>query len=358
MNVQMLRDERATRVELASDVLAQQQKFSANPFRGLGVRRIAEELIRQEYHLDHVPPVAEVVRFAMQTTGDFAAVLESTARKQLLNAYNAAAPTYRLWCKPSTSPDFKSMTRVRLSETPTFLAVPEGAQITIGLMSDSKETYSLATYGRGVSFTRQMLINDDLQAFNSITSAFGQQAARLENKVVYLILATNSNMADVHPLFDDANHHNTGTGALSNTSLDSAFAKMGVQLGLDGSTVLNLVPKFLIVPKALESTARSLVLPTGPNLVASSQNWFADRLVVVGDGELDTNGSGLVKWYAAASPDEAPGIEFCHLEGQEGPQFIRKDNEQGVLGIQFYAYLDFAAKAVDWRSLYYSTGAA
>jgi hypothetical protein len=134
------------------------------------------------------------------------------------------------------------------------------------------------------------------------------------------------------------------------------FGKMGAQLGVDGVTVLNLIPKFIIVPKAKEATARASVLATGPNLAASSQNWFAGRLEPVADGELDTNGSGTTKWFGAADPAIAPGIEYCHLEGAEGPQFIRKDNEQGVLGIQFYGYLDFAAKAVDWRSLYYSTG--
>lgn len=360
--IQLVSDEVSKRREALSDAVAGLMDSKArkddpqNPFIGLSIKQIASESVRLQLGLRGPAPMAKVVELSMQNTADFAYVLENVARKQLLNRYEAIAPTYRIWCRRSTTPDFKTMSRVRLSEAPSFLVVPEGAQITIGTMSDSREQYALATHGRGVSFTRQMLINDDLGAFNDMIGAFGAQAARLENKTVYAILYANANMADGNALFDNSNHHNTGTGAIGNAAFDAMFGVMGAQLGLDGVTVLNLVPKFLIVPKAKEATAIANLMPTGPNLAASSQNWFAGRLTPVADGELDTNGSGTTKWYAAADPDLFPGIEYCHLEGAEGPQFIRKDNESGILGIQFYAFLDFAAKAVDWRSLYYSTG--
>lgn len=328
-----------------------------NPFIGLSIKQIAEESVRQEHGFRTTLAMNKVVELAMQTTSDFSNVLENVARKQLLAAYQYAEPTYRMWCKPSTSPDFKTMSRVRLSETPSFVVVPEGAQITIGKMSDSKESYSLATYGRGICFSMQMLINDDLGAFNDLITQFGIQAARLENKTIYAILYANANMADNNPLFDNTYHKNTGTGALGNTAFDLMFATMAKQTGLDGLTVLNLIPKFLIVPKAKEGTAITTLIPTGPNLAATSQNIYSGRLQIVADAELDTNGSGTTKWYAAADPAFAPGIEYCHLQGQEGIQLIRKDNEQGILGLTFYAYLHFAAKAVDWRPLYYSTGA-
>lgn len=356
----LVRDEVDTRRELMGAAvfgMMSPKNFkedSHNPFIGLTLKQIAEESVRIQNGLRSVPKMSDVVTMAMQTTADFAAVLENTARKQLLAMYQYANPTYRVWTKQSTTPDFKTMTRVRLGETPEFLKVPEGAQITIGLMTDSKESYSLATYGRGISFTRQMLINDDLGAFNDLIGQFGVQAARLENKTVYSILNTNANMADGIALFF-ASHYNLGTGVIGNTALDAMFTAMGTQKGIDAKTILNLTPKYLIVPKAKEATARAAVMLIGPNVKSSDQNWFAGRLEVVADAELD--GTSTVVWYGAAEPGFAPGIEYCHLEGQTGPQFIRKDNESGVLGIQFYAYLDFAAKAVDWRPLYKSSGA-
>jgi hypothetical protein len=330
-----------------------------NPFIGLSLKQIAQESTRLQLGMRGLPKDDMVIKMAMQVTSDFAAVLETTSRKQMLNGYDYAQPSYRVWTKRTTTPDFKTMTRVRLTETPGFLKVPEGAQITIGTMTDSKESYALATYGRGISFSRQMLINDDLGAFNDLVFQFGVQAARLENKSVYYILnnghAAAMNMADGIPIFTDATHYNSKTGVIGNTALDTGFGAMKAQKGLDGVTILNLNAKYLIVPAAKESTARAAVMVLGPNIKASDQNWFGGRLEVVADAELD--GTSTAMWYLAADPGIAPGIEVCFLQGQEGPQFIRKENENGILGIQFYGYEDFAAKCVDYRPLYKSSGA-
>jgi hypothetical protein len=358
--VRVMRDETDTRRELMGSavfgLMSPKDKVqdTQNPFRGLSIFQIAQESVRLQHGLAGLPTKANIATLAMQSTADFANVLENSARKQLQARYQYANPTYRLWTKRSTTPDFKTMSRPRLGEAPTFIGVPEGAQITLGTMSDSKETYGLATYGRGLSFTRQMLINDDVNAFNDLIGAFGVQAARLENKTVYAILTANAAMSDGVTLFHGT-HGNSGTGVIGNTALDAMFTAMGVQKGIDGVSVLNLTPKFLIVPKAKESTARAALMAIGPNVKASDQNWFAGRLEPIADAELDATSTAV--WYAACDPSEAPGIEYAHLEGAEGPQFIRKDNESGVLGVQFYAYLDFAAKAIDWRPLYYSTGA-
>ncbi len=360
VRTQVLRDEADTRRELMGaavfGMLSPKDRVvdSNNHFIGLSILQIAQESVRLQYGLAGVPTKQNIANLAMQATADFTNVLENSARKQLQARYEYANPTYRMWTKKSTTPDFKTMSRPRLGEVPQFLTVPEGAQITLGTMSDSKETYGLATYGRGVSFTRQMLINDDLNAFNDLIGAFGVQAARLENKTVYAILTANAAMSDSVTLFH-ATHGNSGTGVIGNTALDAMFTAMAVQKGIDGISVLNLSPRFLIVPKAKESTARAALMQIGPNVKASDQNWFSGRLEPIADAELD--GTSTAVWYGACDPATAAGIEYAHLEGAEGPQFIRKDNESGILGIQFYAFIDFAAKALDWRPLYYSTGA-
>ena len=86
----------------------------------------------------------------------------------------------------------------------------------------------------------------------------------------------------------------------------------------------------------------------------TDRNLFAGRLTVVADGTLD--GTSTAVWYGVADPAIHPGVEYAHLEGAEGPQVERKENEQAILGVQIYVFGDFAAKAVDWRALYKSTG--
>jgi hypothetical protein len=326
---------------------------SANDMRGMSVLRLAEELLHRTGRAEKGMSKARIAELSMHNTADFPYILADSARKQMLAAYALATPTYRIWAKPSTSPDFKTMSRLRLSEAPTFLKVNEGAQITLGTMSESREQYALLTAGRGASFTRQMMINDDVGAFLDLLNAFGFQAARYENKTVYAILTANAAMSDSVALFH-ATHANLGSGAIGNTGLDAMFSAMAIQKGLDGVSILNLMPKFLITPAAKASTAQTALTATGNNVKTTDQNWFAGRLTPVSDGELDASSTAV--WYGACDPAIAPGVEYCHLEGAEGPQSIRKENEDAILGVQIYMFLDFAAKAVDFRTLYKSTG--
>lgn len=355
----ILRDETDTRRELMGAALlsqldAKQTVDPQNQFRGMGVLRIAEECLNAAGKSTRGMNRADIANFTLQhATGDFPYILENVARKQMLAGYEYQQPTYRAWAKRNSTPDFKTMSRLRLSETPTFLQVAEGAQITVGTMSESKESYAIATYGRGLCFTRQMLINDDLGAFNDLLMAFGVQAARLENKTVYAILTANANMSDSVALFH-ASHSNLGSGAIGNTALDAMETAMATQKGMDGVTVLNLKPQYLIVPVAKKATALTAMTPVGPSVKISDQNWFAGRYTVIADAELD--GSSTSVWYAAADPNMNPGVEYSFLQGAEGPQFLRSDNENGVLGITWRAFMDFGAKAVDWRPLYKSTG--
>jgi ATP-dependent protease ClpP protease subunit len=358
--VTVIRDEADTRRQLMAEAIlgridsTRYEVKPDNPHRFASCMDMARESLRASgVRVSGLPPDKLAIQ-AMHTTADFPHVLEAVVNKRLLDSYAAAPSTYQIWCARTTAPDFKTISRPRLGEAPVMLPVPEGAQITMGTMAESKESYAIATYGRGISFTLQMLVNDDLGAFDRIIGAFGQQARVLENKTVYSILTTNPNMSDGVALFH-ANHGNLGTGVLSNTSLDSMFAAMGTQKGLDGVTVLNIEPRYLIVPKAKEGTARSLMIPTGPNVKASDQNIWAGRLEIVADGNLDASSTAV--WYGAADPNILPGIEYAYLTGAEGPQFIRQENANGVLGTTFYCYLHFGAKALDWRPLYKSTGA-
>jgi Caudovirus prohead serine protease len=353
------RDEQSTRRAMAESAILNMvlpAKFPVdgqNEFRGMRISRMAEELLTRSGVNVRGKNFTEISHLTMMATADFPFILADSAKKLLLAAYEAAVPTYKTWTKASTASDFKTMSRLRLSETPAFLKVPEGAQITLGTMTESREQYAIATYGRGVSFTRQMLINDDLGAFNDLISAFGIQASRLENQTVYAILTANAAMADGVALFH-ATHLNLGSGALGNTSLDAMYTAMGTQKGLDGSTILNIKPQYLIVPLAKAVTAQSVLTPVGPSVKISDQNWFAGRLTIVADAELDANST--IVWYGAADPSTTPGIEYAHLQGAEGPQIIRQENQDAILGVQLYAYLDFGAKAIDWRPLYKSTG--
>lgn len=359
--VAVIADEADKRREGMAAVLLHQirpQRFSddpQNPWRGMRLSRIAEECARLAGKPRPIGP-NQLVEFALSTS-DFPYVLANVANKTLLESYQYAAPTYRLWTRGTTLPDFKTVDRVRLSEFPTFTLTPEGQPIQYGNLSESREQYRLATYGRGLTISREMIINDDLGAIERMFGELGVKAALLENLTVYSILNSNPTMGDGVALFHASHANLAASGAaIGVDTVGAGRAAMMTQKGLDGVTPLNVIPRFLIVPAALATKADAFV--TATTVVYTKQadvNPFAGRLTVVADAALD--GTSATAWYLAADPMLVPTIEYAYLEGAQGPQTRLEENTGGVLGVRIWAWLDFAAKAIDWRGLYKNPGA-
>lgn len=300
------------------------------------------------------------------STSDFPSLLANVANKRLRQAYDANPGSYRRWARRALdAPDFRTISVVNMSAAPDLLQVNEHGEFKYGSMSDGKETYAMVTYGRIVSITRQALINDDLRGFDRLVAAYAASAARLENRTVYSILTANANLADGGALFNSnavtttGGHANLASGAgsvLQASSLATGRTAMRLQKGLQ-SEELSLAPRYLIVPAALEQTAYQLTSANYVPATTSAINEFRQggrtELEPVVEPLLDANSS--TAWYLAASNAAVDTVEYCYLEGADGPVI---ESEMGfeVDGMDMKCRLDFAAKAIDWRGLYKSVG--
>jgi HK97 family phage prohead protease len=287
------------------------------------------------------------VRTGFQGTSDFPEILANVANKTLLEAYDRFPQTFRPWTRRSSSPDFKEMKRVRLGEGPTLTKVTEHGEFQYGSFGEAAEAYALATYGKIIPFTRQAIINDDLNAFDRVVEALGLNAAALESDIVYAIITANAALSDGVALFH-ANHANLGTaGTIGSTTL-SEMRKLGrQQTGIDGQK-LNIAYAFLIVPSAMETVAQQAVAQIVPDQT-TNVNVFRGLYRVITEPRLDD--SSETNWYAASEPGRVDTIEYCYLEGNESV-FIEQDVEFDTDGVMIKARHDFAAKALDHRGLF------
>ncbi len=289
-------------------------------------------------------------------TSDFPTLFANVANKRLRAAYDENAGTYALWARRApNAPDFKNMNVVQLAGAPDLLQINEAGEFKYGSMSDGGETYAILTYGRIVSLSRQAIVNDDLRAFERIVSAFGFAARRLENRTVYAQLTANAAMADGVALFH-ANHGNLITSsALAIATLGAGRTAMRLQKGLQ-SEELNLAPSYLIVPAALEQTAYNL---TSANYVPSTKaeiNEFraGGRTAVTPIVEPVLDANSATAWYLAANSTQVDTVEYCYLDGAEGP-VIESEVGFETDGVSYKARLDFAAKAIDYRGVLKAT---
>jgi len=332
-------------------------------FRGMSLLEMGRSFLeahgQRTEGMDRLTLASRMLHFrsgGMMGTSDFSSLFANVANKRLRAAYDENAGTYALWARRApNAPDFKSMNVVQLAGAPDLLQTNEAGEFKYGSMSDGAETYAVLTYGRIVTLTRQAIINDDLRAFERLVTAFGFAARRLENRTVYSQLTANAALADGTALFH-ANHSNLITSsALAIATLGAGRTAMRLQKGLQ-SEELNLAPAFLIVPATLEQTAYNL---TSANYVPSTKaeiNEFraGGRTAVtpVVEPVLDANSTSA--WYLAASSAQVDTVEYCYLDGAEGP-VIESEVGFETDGVSYKCRLDFAAKAVDYRGLLKAT---
>lgn len=371
-NVRTVRDEVQTRMQGIEEALQHrvdaraQLTDNGRQFRGMSLIEIGRD------HLERSGiSTRGMTRMALATqilthrsggamgTSDFGSLLANVANRRLRQGYEENQPSYQRWARRApNAPDFKAMSVVQLGAAPDLLQTNEHGEFKYGAMTDGKETYTLLTYGRIVSFSRQALINDDLRGFDRLIGAFGNSAARLENRVAYAILTANAALSDGTALFH-ANHSNlAGAGAaISVASLGAGRAAMRLQKGLQGEE-LNLAPAYLIVPATQEALAYQYTSANFVPAKAADVNEFRaggrTSLEPIVEALLDA--SSATAWYLAANTGAVDTVEYCFLDGAEGP-VIESEVGFEVDGISYKCREDFAAKAIDHRGLYKNPGA-
>lgn len=335
----------------------------AREFRGMSLIEIGRDMLERRgvrtRGLSRVQLAGEMLgleaRGGMHGTSDFPFILANVANKTLRDAYEAAPQTFKPFTRQTIAPDFKMIARVQLGDAPSLDKVNESGEFKRGTVSDGREQYALATYGKVVAINRQAVINDDLDAFTRLPAMFGRAAADLESDTVWSVITANAAMGDGNALFSTQHANLTGTGtAISVASLGVGRALLRQQKGINGRFI-NVVPRYLIVPTAQETLAQQFVAQTNVVFTKNADvNPFVGSLQVIAEPRLDA--SSALSWYLAGDPSQIDTIEYAYLEGNEGV-YLESRVGFDVDGVELKARLDFAAKAIDWKGLYKNAGA-
>lgn len=318
---------------------------------GMSLQRLAEEcLTRAGIKTSGLMPM-ELVGRAM-TTSDLPAIFANVMNKSLRAGYENAARTFVGVFRQTSNNDFKQIQRTQLSGAPALVKVNESGEFTHGELTDAKEVYALATYGKILSMTRQAVINDDLDALTRIPQLFGRAAADLESDIVWTIMNSNPNMADGTALFH-ANHGNlAGAGTVIDVkNIGAAKTAMRKQTGLEGR-LINVMPRHLIVPANQEVSAEQYLTGVvyGAKAVDTIPQGMRNLNLIVEPRLTDTS------WFLAADYNQVDTIEYCYLQGSQGV-YLETREGFNVDGVEVKARHDFAAKAIDHRGMYKNPGA-
>lgn len=337
---------------------------AAREFRGLRIAEIAKLCLERAGQDARGMFPQEAITAALQarsgvgyhSTSDFPLIVSGVMNRTLRQAYEEAPRTFTAWARRTTLRDFRPVTRAIGWGAPELLKVNEGAEFQYGTVSGTGETLVLATYGRVIAFTRQLLVNDDMDALGRMPQKFGSAAADLEGDIVYGVLLANPTMSDGTALFH-ASHGNLGAASVINdASLAAAMLAFATMKNDDGRTI-RIAPRYLIVPPGpREMEARRVLTQITPGRSADVNVYANSGLEIVVEPRL-IPASGQHPWFLAADPARVDTIDYAFLEGQEG---VFTETRAGfeVDGVEIKARHDFGAGAMDWHGLYKNPGAA
>jgi len=331
-----------------------------NEYAGMSLLRMAAECIERAGGNTKSLTDAQIAKAAlnldryragMHSTSDFPIILGNTIDRKLKSAYQLQAQTFRPFTTRRTVRDFREITDVQMSELGALDKIVEGGEYQFATVSESKEVYRLAKYGKRIAITWEALINDDLGAFNRIPTLMANQVAQLQSKIVYDILLTNANMGDGNALFSTA-HTNIAAsgGTISEATLEAMFIAMRNQKDLNGTDLINVSPAFLLVGPAREVLARKFMSASFQPAATGDINVFAQSMQIIVDPRITGN-----KWFGVANPSQIDTIETAVLEG-EGEIYTEQREGFDVDGVEVKIRSTFAAKAKDWRGMYYNAG--
>lgn len=374
ISVQTVRDEHDTRMRGLGEALgnyldpASAMTDLGRQYRGgLSLQSVAREVLEGLGVSTRGMTRSELFTAALRTrstgyhtTGDFPSLLGGVGARRLRAAYEAYPSTYQFWARRAANlPDFRITNVLTVGGAPELKKLNEAGEYTYGTMSEDATNYRAFSYGRAIGLTRQMFVNDDLGAFDRLLQRFGESARRLENRLVYDQITGNPSMQDGKALFhaDHANLLTTGS-ALSIENMGKARAAMRKQKDMDGKTVLNLAPAYLLVPSDLEQAAYQFTSSNYVPAKAADVNEFrtGGRTAVEPIVEPLLDEVSTTAWFFAARSGQIDTVEFAYVDGSEG---VRTETfaSEDIDGVKVRATLDFAAKVIDWRGLHKATGA-
>lgn len=357
-----------------ADRLTEQDANLGDRYRNMSAIDIVRECIRIDGGRFSYDP-EENIRSAM-SGASFSYVFSTNVYARLVAGWDRVADTTSGWCDEEDVPNFLSQEDITLSASARLSQLPRGKEASHVTASDSKETYKLARYAAQFAVDEQDILDDRLGAIMRMPEEMGEAARRLRPDLVYSLLLENPSLAtDSTAVFESSSHANLGTAALADLALKSAISAMGSQR-VNGD-VLNITPRYLIVPAALDWTAQGLT--SGASLaklfadtndpIYTTENLIArKRLIPVMDDRLGATGvidprtksyrtGSATNWFLTAGGPRGLRVAYRRGTGRQ-PMMRSFQLERGRWGMGWDINLDIGAAFMDYRYWYKSTGAA
>jgi hypothetical protein len=290
-------------------------------------------------------------RHGAMTTSDFAIALQQAGDTRAVQTYENYEETWRPLARETTANDFRPVPIVGLVGTNEFQVIAENGEYTYGSFVDLGDSFKLWTAGKAFSFSRQLLINDQLGLIGERIDNIGEGASLHEANAFWAIINGNPMMKDGFALFSTQHGNLADVGDdITVDSVGLGRAAMRKQKNRDGVRTANITPRYLVVGPDMENAALKFLVAVTPNRASDAvPAWMTSLELIV---EPRITGKA---WYLFADPARAAVVQVAYLAGADR---LYTDSRIGwdVDGIQYKGRIDFNAKALGYAGGYKNPG--
>ena len=246
------------------------------------------------------------------TRSDFPLLMGDMIERVMLARWGAFPQAWRSFVGVGTRRDFRTGRSIAVDGLEgAFPEQMEEEELQYGALTEAGYTYGIKKYSLGAKVSWELVLNDDLNAFDTIPDRLGRGGARTVARFVTSLYAAATGP---NATFFSAGNGNLipagAASALSITSLATAFTMLRTKTDSQGEPII-IESAVLVVPPALEVTARNLMNTTAIVPVSTTggpvySNWIMQNLMLAVDPYLPivtTTGTiGATEWFLFASP--------------------------------------------------------
>ena len=281
------------------------------------------------------------------TTDDFPNLFGDTINRELLSHYKAAEPNLLPILRQRTVSDFKPIKTFRKGGflTMSLQEVTEKGEYLASTIDVEQTEYELKKYGRQVDFSWEAYLNDDLGLFSDIGQDLGQAVINTENRHI-----TSMFFAAAGPIAATFGNAAAATGGLRIGTLETGVEAMLAYTHPDTAEPINNWPKYLMVPPALEMTARQILGSTHKMWLADADHDVAalgSQFALPTTNVISQIGLQLIvnpwmpvintttpatAWALFSDPAQIAAGEFARLRGHESPEIWMKSADAVQVG--------------------------
>lgn len=262
----------------------------------------------------------------VMTTAHFTSYFADAISRAFYDDYQYDVGSWQDYVYPDVAPDFRDVSRMRMSEPGTLGKRREKAPHQTTYVTETEINYSVEEYSEQFDVSWRTIINDDLGKIKETPQRMVSASKRWLDEYVSALYDNATTIAGLTAL--GAVYF--GTGRLTAPNLAIGLNAMMQRTDVNGNQ-MNINRVWLVIPKVLQIQAADILQDllayggAGGNVL----HQFVAGVRV--DPYIGFAGAN-VPWYLFADPSEVPTVTLLRMQGWPGPISFMKRSDIQMIG--------------------------